>query len=207
MLKKIIQELRTLKGVTIAVLIVVGGGLGLLSALPAVEVIHLFSTNEFCSSCHTMTPAAETFTKSVHGGNNNVGFVAQCVDCHLPDSNVVEELYVKATSGTRHMWGEFIVGMEALDYDELHPKRTEYVYDSGCVSCHQNLEKRAELATPDSSVADQTHQMAFARKDTDPDWQCSSCHYDIAHPGLKQDMRERQEQSLQNLSDFMEEKS
>ncbi len=199
-LKNQVRDIRGLRGAVLATVIVGGAGLGLLSALPAVEVMKAFSTNEFCVSCHTMTPMGETFTKSIHGGNNSTGFVADCVSCHLPHSNVVEELYVKGTSGIRHLWGEFVLGMEELDYDKLHPKRTDYVFDSGCLSCHKGLEPRALAATELSSVADQTHKLAFAHKDNDPDWQCASCHYDIAHPGLKHTMRQNAEEKLRRLT-------
>lgn len=192
-----------LKGVkrkVIGALLVIGTGIGLLTALPATEVLHSLSSNEFCASCHTMEPMVETFANSVHGGNNSHGFVAECVDCHLPKSNVVEELYVKGTSGMRHLWGEYVLGMEELDYEALHPKRTEYVYDSGCVNCHRDLERRASTATEDGKISDWTHNLAFANKDNDPQWKCSSCHYDIAHPNLKENMRVRAADKLRLLA-------
>ncbi|NLS12497.1 cytochrome C [Vibrio sp. SM6] len=192
-MKAIFAQIKRLNRNVLAVITLGGIGLGLLASLPAAEVMHALSSNEFCSSCHTMEPMAETFARSVHGGNNSQGFVAECVDCHLPDSNVVEELYVKGTSGLRHLWGEYILGMEALDYQALHPKRTEYVFDSGCESCHQALEARADVATDTSPISDQTHKMAFAQRETNSDFQCASCHYDIAHPDLKRQMRINEE--------------
>ncbi|NLS11914.1 cytochrome C [Vibrio sp. SM6] len=202
-MKQLWQQIRTVRGAVLASLIAAGAGIGLLASLPASEVLHAFSTNEYCGTCHTMTPATETFAQSVHGGNNTQGFVADCVSCHLPDSNVVEELWVKGTSGMRHLFGEYVLQMDALDYEELHPKRTDYVFDSGCESCHKGLEPRAEKATSESPISDQTHQMAFARKDSDPDWQCSSCHYDIAHPGLKRDMRLREEARMREIATLL----
>ncbi|MGR5206813.1 cytochrome c3 family protein [Vibrio sp. PNB23_22_7] len=187
----------------LAVLLLAGTGIGLLASLPAVEVLHSFSTNEYCGTCHTMEPMAETFAKSVHGGNNSQGFVADCVSCHLPDSNVVEELWVKGTSGMRHLYGEYVLQMDSLDYDKLHPKRTEYVFDSGCVNCHRTLEDRAKVATETSPISDQTHKLAFERKDTDSNWNCSSCHYDIAHPDLKRNMRQREEQRLREMAELL----
>lgn len=181
-------------------IVAVGIGIGLVAALPATEVLHAFSTNEFCGSCHTMEPMVETFEQSVHGGNNDHGFVAECVDCHLPKSNIVEELWVKGTSGTRHLWGEYVLGMESLDYQALHPKRGEYVYDSGCVNCHRNLESRAQDADENSAASDFSHNLAFNNKDNDPAWKCSSCHYDIAHPNLKREMREREEARIQKVA-------
>ncbi|KHT65323.1 cytochrome C [Photobacterium gaetbulicola] len=197
---KIIKQIKQVKRSVIAVIALAGTGLGLLFALPATEVLHAFSTNEFCGSCHTMQPMLETFEQSIHGGNNSQGFVAECVDCHLPKSNVVEQLYVKGTSGMRHLWGEYVKGMDALDYQANHEKRTEFVFDSGCENCHRTLEHRASIADEQSAVSDQVHQMAFANRDTDTDYQCSSCHYDIAHPNLKRNMRLREEEKIRELA-------
>ncbi|AXY02455.1 cytochrome C [Vibrio alfacsensis] len=202
-MKSLLKQIRTVRGAVVATLITAGAGIGLFASLPASEVLHAFSTNEYCGTCHTMEPASETFARSIHGGNNSQGFVADCVSCHLPDSNVVDELWVKGTSGMRHLFGEYVLQMEALDYDELHPKRTEYVFDSGCLNCHKALEDRALEATTESPISDQTHQLAFARKDSDSNWQCSSCHYDIAHPGLKREMRLREEERMHEIATLL----
>lgn len=199
----IINKIKNMKRSSFVVMVLAFVGVGIF-AVP--KAMHAVSSNEFCASCHTMAPMAETFTLSPHGGGGSKGIVANCVDCHLPVSNVVEELYVKGTSGIRHMWGEYVLGMEALNYQELHEKRTEFVYDSGCESCHKMLESRAVAATETSPVADQVHQLAFLNRDNDPNYQCASCHYDIAHPDLKRNMRHREEDKLRDqfaaLGDF-----
>ncbi len=92
---KIIEQIKQVKRSVKLAIVAAGIGIGLISALPATEVLHVFSTNEFCASCHTMKPMAETFSQSIHGGNNQHGFVADCIDCHPPKSNIVEELWVK----------------------------------------------------------------------------------------------------------------
>lgn len=199
-MKKLLASLKNVKRSVLVLLCGAGIGIGLLLSLPAVEAIHAMSSNEFCGSCHTMEPMVETFAQSVHGGNNSQGFVAECVDCHLPKSNVVEELWVKGTSGTRHLWGEYAKGMTALDYEKNHNNRHEFVYDSGCLNCHKGLESRAVKATQASPIADQTHKLAFEKKGADKDWQCSSCHYDIAHPNLKWEMRERMYEEKRKLA-------
>ncbi|NLS11949.1 cytochrome C [Vibrio sp. SM6] len=196
----LIHAIKSTKGKIVALITTAGIGIGALMALPAVEVLHVFSTNEFCGSCHTMEPMVETFARSVHGGNNSQGFVAECVDCHLPKSNVVETLYVKGTSGIRHLWGEYIEGKEVLDYEILHNKRTEFVYDSGCLDCHRGLEEKATNADTTAPIRDQVHQQAFANRQSDPDYQCASCHYDIAHPNLKHEMQTRQTQLRQHYA-------
>lgn len=191
----IFNKIKKMKRSSFVVLVLAIVGVGIF-AVP--KAMHAVSSNEFCASCHTMAPMAETFASSPHGGGGSKGIVANCVDCHLPVSNVVEELYVKGSSGMRHMWGEYVLGMESLDYQELHKKRTDFVYDSGCESCHQKLESRAVAANESSPIADQVHQLAFNKRDSDPGYQCASCHYDIAHPNLKRNMRLREEDKLRD---------
>ena len=49
--------------------LLIGGGtvVGLLLSLPAVEAIHYFSSNEFCTGCHSMKTVDETFADWVTG--------------------------------------------------------------------------------------------------------------------------------------------
>ncbi len=204
-MKKIFESIRYLKRSVLVVLAGIGVLFGLLLSLPAVEALHWASSNDFCASCHTMEPMVETFKQSSHGGNNSQGFVAECVDCHIPTSNVVDQLWVKGTSGMRHMWGEFVLGMEALDYQQKHDARSEYVFDSGCVNCHKTLEERALAASDSSPESDQVHKRSFEKKGSDSDWQCSSCHFDIAHPNLRWKMREREYTRLREAAQAAQE--
>jgi len=41
------------------------------------------STPGFCATCHEIRFAYDTWKTSSHA-NNNKGFVADCMDCHLP---------------------------------------------------------------------------------------------------------------------------
>ncbi len=173
-------------------LTLVAGGvaIGLLFSLPAVEMVHFFSTNEFCSDCHSMRVAKETFAKSVHGGNNSQGFVADCGSCHLPTSNVVNELWVKTTVGMRHVFMEYIAGTELLDHEEFHAKRTGFNYESSCLNCHRMIEPRAiGPITAASSVSDRVHHVVFQNRDQEETFHCANCHFREAHPGLREEMR------------------
>lgn len=172
-------------------LIAIGMAAGLILSLPTVEVLHYFSSNEFCTGCHSMTTAKETFAKSVHGGNNSQGFVADCGSCHLPKSNVVHELWVKSTVGMRHVFMEYVAGTELLDHEEFHAKRTSFTYESSCLNCHRMIEPRATEALTDTSpVSDKVHKIVFENREKEETFHCANCHFQESHPGLKDKMRQ-----------------
>lgn len=190
MLKNLWLSIKDLPRSVLLTLLAGGVGVGLLLSLPAVEVVHFFSTNELCVACHSMKTVKETFAKSVHGGNNSQGFVADCGSCHLPTSNVVHELWVKTTVGMRHVYMEYIAGTELLDHQEFHAKRTEFSYESSCLNCHRMIEPRARgPITPASPVSDRVHQVVFQYRDQEETFHCANCHFREAHPGLREEMR------------------
>lgn len=167
-----------------------GAVIGLLLSLPAIETVHLFSTNEFCVGCHSMKTADETFADSIHGGNNPRGFVADCGSCHLPTSNVVHELWVKTTVGLRDAFMEYIAGVEVLDHEEVHARRIEFNYESSCLNCHRMIEPRARgVVSENSPISDQIHRIAFEFREREETFHCANCHFKDAHPGLRERMR------------------
>jgi cytochrome c-type protein NapC len=171
-------------------LLAAGVVIGLLLSLPAVEALHFVSTNDFCVGCHSMKTVDETFAESVHGGNNHQGFVADCGSCHLPTSNVVHELWVKGTAGMRHLFMEYVAGVEVLDHQEFHAKRTDFSYESSCLNCHRMIEPRATgIVTADSPISDKVHKLVFEFRDKEATFHCANCHFKEAHPGLRQKMR------------------
>ncbi len=171
-------------------LLAAGVTLGLLLSLPAVEAVHYLSSNAFCVSCHSMKTVDETFTASIHGGNNDQGFVADCGSCHLPTTNVVHELWVKGTVGMRHLFMEYVVGTELLDHEAFHAKRVEFNYESSCLNCHRMIEPRAKAdLTEDSPISDQVHKLVFEYRDQEETFHCATCHFRVAHPGLREAMR------------------
>lgn len=196
-MKKIWLKLKDLPRSVFLSLLAGGVSIGLLLSLPAAEAFHFFSSNEFCSSCHSMTTVKETFAKSIHGGNNNQGFVADCGSCHLPTSNVVHELWVKTTVGMRHVFMEYIAGVELLDHEEFHPKRINFNYESSCLNCHRMIEPRAKRPlTKNSPVSDQVHKIVFKYREQEETFHCATCHFKEAHPGLKERMRQLTREKL-----------
>ena len=189
-MKAVWVKIKSLPRNILLTLLAGGVAIGLLLSLPAVEMVNFFSTNRFCSDCHSMRVVKETFAESVHGGNNSQGFVADCGSCHLPKSNVAHELWVKTTVGMRHLFMEYIAGTELLDHEEFHAKRTDFSYESSCLNCHRMIEPRATGPISDASpVSDRVHQLVFQYRDKEETFHCANCHFRESHPGLREEMR------------------
>ena len=60
-----------------------------------------------------------------------------------------------------------------LDWQKLRARREEFVYDSGCLTCHQNLEE---------ATADHGFHIMYFENITDS--QCATCHTEVGHANL-----------------------
>lgn len=132
---------------------------------------------EFCVSCHTMKPFEDAYKEDIHGGNSSHGVQATCTDCHLDHSNAGAYFFNKAQTGFHDMWVENFGDPESVDWIAGLEHRESYVYDSGCVSCHNNLEE----ATKASNKAFVAHRDYFAGSEQN---QCVSCHEHVGHHNL-----------------------
>lgn len=160
----------------------------LLLVLPAVmaaawigteTMVERTSGAEFCSRCHTMTPFAKSHSEDVHGGDNRGGVVAQCTDCHLPHDSPVSHLIAKAQTGLRDAWAQAIYWIHKPDWLEGLEERAEYVYDSGCLSCHAALER---VTTGDQSAI-MAHRAYFGGQMKGG---CVTCHKHVGHENLRE---------------------
>ena len=137
------------------------------------ESFEATSNAEFCSGCHSMQPFAESHADNNHGGNNEFGIAASCTDCHLPHDNSANYFYSKAETGIHDIWMETFTDTSQIDWRAKSEHREEFVYDSGCLSCH------AELETATSGKEE--HQRYFAGI---TDSQCVTCHEEVGHSNL-----------------------
>ena len=170
----------------IAVLVVcgiVGGGMTVAAAV----TVHMTSTEEFCSSCHTNDAAAE-FKDTIHD-KNRTGVRATCADCHLPKELV--PMMVRKVKAAKEVWGQFtgvINTKEKYDKHRYAMAVNEWTRMKGnnsqeCRNCHEFAKMDAEKQ---SETARDRHSKAAAAK-TD----CIDCHFGIAHtepdgPGPKE---------------------
>ncbi|MBT3190830.1 MAG: hypothetical protein HN736_09035 [Anaerolineae bacterium] len=129
---------------------------------------------DFCVSCHSMEPFVAANADNHHGGNNDFGIKASCTDCHLPHDNSAHYFYEKGRRGLNDFLAENFQDTSEIDWLAKTEHREEFVYDSGCMTCHVELEK----ATQDT----EEHRNYFAGKTTS---KCATCHEEVGHSNLK----------------------
>lgn len=135
--------------------------------------VEITSHADFCGVCHAMTPMVASYKASMHGGNNPRGIMAPCTDCHVSHENVFTHFLGKAKSGTHDVWVTLTRDEIARDWQALRNRREEYVYDTGCLTCHRNL----KAATSGKEM----HTNYFGGV---TDTQCVTCHEEVGHSNL-----------------------
>jgi len=131
------------------------------------------STPQFCASCHEIRFAFNTWKTSTHA-NNAQGFVADCMDCHLPaPQDTIEFFYAKTAHGIK----DIIVHFVQDEYD--HQKNRQKAYASfkndQCRKCHRNI-----LYIPEKRGAMLAHRdVLYARPGYEK--RCVDCHKDLVH--------------------------
>ncbi len=148
---------------------------GLIVALGSAEMIGQTSGVEFCSSCHSMEGAAQSYTLDVHGGNNPYGVKAACADCHLPHDDTYNYVSTKAYNGIKDVYGEFFRA-EQFDWVGHLKNRQDFTYSSGCQKCHHLDAIRYEI--PKAFLAHRD----FARGVVTS---CLQCHEHVGHKNIK----------------------
>jgi len=157
----------------IAIFITIGILLGFPIFSTAYYTMIRTSTPRFCASCHEIQFAYNTWKTSTHA-NNAQGFVADCMDCHLPAPH---DLYNFFYAKTLHGIKDVVVHMIQDEYD--HEKNRQAAYASfqneQCQKCHRNL-----LHIPDNRGAMLAHRaVVHARPGYEK--RCVDCHRDLVH--------------------------
>lgn len=70
------------------------------------ETIEFTSTNEFCTSCHSMKQNYIEYKTSLHY-KNAYGVRAECRDCHIPENNPIDFMKAKM-GGLGDIYSEFV---------------------------------------------------------------------------------------------------
>ena len=146
--------------------------------------IEVSSRPTFCIACHSMEPMVKSYRDNTHGGNNPRGIAAACTDCHVSHKNLFAHFVGKAKSGTHDIWVTATTDEMALDWQAKRAERNEYVYDSGCLTCHQELER--------ITGKQEQHKKYFAGV---TDSQCVDCHAEIGHSNLNKYLLENKYRS------------
>ncbi len=168
--------------------VLLGAGLlaGLVISYVIVEVVKLTGGAQFCKSCHVMVPMYKAYSKDIHGGWGDSGFVAHCTDCHLNHKSTIHYLLNKVQVGLHDFKVYVFQNPDAIDWHEKREHRRHFVYDSGCLHCHENL----LAATMNKKRAFIAHKAYFSGKlvvkigEHKDKAHCVDCHKHVGHKDL-----------------------
>ena len=131
------------------------------------------STPEFCASCHEIEPAYNQWRMSSHVVNTK-GFVADCMDCHLPaPQDTLAFFYTKTAHGIRDVALHFLG--EKYDREAMKAQAWATIANDQCLKCHRNL-----LYMPYRRGAMLAHRsVVYARPGYEK--RCTDCHRNFVH--------------------------
>ena len=151
--------------------------LGILIAFPLFSIGYYTmvrtSTPQFCASCHEIQFAYNTWKTSTHA-NNAQGFVADCMDCHLPaPQDTYDFFYAKTFHGLKDLIVHFF--MDEYDHKKNRQKAYASFKNEQCQKCHRNI-----LYIPDKRGAMLAHQTVIYPR---PGYEkrCVDCHRNLVH--------------------------
>ncbi len=161
------------KAIKPAILIIIG----MIIAFPLFSVGYYTmvrtSTPQFCATCHEIQYAYNTWKTSTHV-NNAQGFVADCMDCHLPaPQNTFDFFYQKTFHGIKDIIIHFI--QDEYDHQENREKAYASFKNDQCMKCHRNL-----LYIPDKRGAMLAHKTVLYPR-TGYEKKCVDCHRNLVH--------------------------
>jgi nitrate/TMAO reductase-like tetraheme cytochrome c subunit len=150
---------------------------GILIAFPLFSITYYTmvrtSTPEFCASCHEIQFAYNTWKTSTHV-NNAQGFVADCMDCHLPaPQDTFDFFYQKTFHGLKDIIIHFV--QDEYNHEKNRHKAYGSFKNAQCMKCHRNL-----LYIPDKRGAMLAHKTVLYPR---PGYEkrCVDCHKNLVH--------------------------
>lgn len=151
--------------------------LGILLAFPLFSISYYTmvrtSTPQFCASCHEIQFAYNSWKTSTHV-NNAQGFVADCMDCHLPaPHDTFDFFYAKTAHGIKDIIVHFF--MEEYDHEKNRLRAYASFKNEQCQKCHRNI-----LYLPEKRGAMLAHRaVLYARPGYEK--RCVDCHRNLVH--------------------------
>ncbi|RYH11729.1 NapC/NirT family cytochrome c [Tropicimonas sp. IMCC6043] len=153
------------------------------------------NTEEFCTSCHTMTKNWDEYTETIHY-NNHSGVRATCPDCHVPHEwqykvrakiMASKDLYheILGTIDTDQKYEDRRLHMASLVWTKMKSSDSRE-----CRNCHAF--DYMDFTIQETRAADD-HQKAI-----DDGMTCIDCHQGIAH-GLPAGYLEEYERIVEEL--------
>ncbi|MDD1793048.1 pentaheme c-type cytochrome TorC [Enterovibrio makurazakiensis] len=179
-MKKLLQKLmKPSRKYPIIALVLIGAIIAIAGVVTMNKTFEVFSSTEFCTSCHTMQQNYEEYKQSVHFSNAK-GIRAECVDCHQP-KDFTGKVWRKMGAVT-DLYHHFITGKidTPEKFEEHRLELAQKVWDrmadenyKTCTTCHSY------------DAMDHSKQSVQAMKEMIPaakeNMACVECHKGIAH--------------------------
>ncbi len=160
----------------VLIALVVGGLGGVLFMAFLLEFDHYTSSNAFCTTCHSMSYADETYRQTVHYDSAS-GVRASCGDCHVSEG-VFAATWDHAI-GSKDLFKQLF----GPDYDDpvvnaLHLPEAAFAARRWFKSRDSATCKRCHVQ--DAIQGKRTDTAAIHREETDGK-SCIDCHYNLVH--------------------------
>lgn len=175
LLQKAAASIKGFYGKNRALFITICGLIALAGAAAVYFSVELTSTVSFCSSCHEMKPAYDSYKASTHFNVKAGKKQATCRDCHLPPwDHPVKLLWEKAFHGVKDITRHFTDADEFGEpgyYFSMKAKAWKTVDNSSCLKCHSDIyaKKYDDYVNIHSSVK------------SNPNASCAKCHEGLVH--------------------------
>lgn len=117
---------------------------GILLTVGTNAAIHATDTPEFCSTCHVMNIAAESFSESSHAH-------LECNDCHTPHDSFAKKIIFKTEAGFHDIYVNTFKSEEIPTVFHANEK-TKVVVQQNCISCHQSTLQNVSPTAKDSCI-------------------------------------------------------
>ena len=167
-------------GIKIGGTLVIGTVLGIIMTAVLLAGEAAVSTNEFCTSCHSMTYPQTELNESSHYGA--LGANPGCKDCHIPQGlgNLHLAIQTHIVDGARELYLEFANDYSTLE--KFNERRLIMAHDARmnlkkwnsitCRECHRNPQ-------PPGEDAQAEHKKMETEGAT-----CIDCHQNLVHKAV-----------------------
>lgn len=157
--------------------LLIGGLLGIVLLAVVFGGEAALSTEEFCTSCHSMSYPQEELKQSTHYGA--LGVNPGCKDCHIPQGieNFHLAVYTHIVDGARELYLELVNDYSTLE--KFNERRLIMAHDARmnlkkwdsitCRTCHKNPDPPGESAQAE-------HKKMETEGAT-----CIDCHQNLVH--------------------------
>lgn len=141
--------------------------------------LRVTSSQQFCLSCHEMSPQAEEIRYSSHALNAEKQPIT-CAECHLPAAFGPRFVAVKIYSGLKDLAMHFFLPDDGLRRAALQPTARRFMDDGNCLRCHADLYKKADGKESVSELGRLAHD-SYLGKNGQAGSNCAGCHINLAH--------------------------